>query len=56
MKKSDLENITLESAEKEILRVWGTPYGHNIIAIILKQVHEKFGEDEALKLYYQYQV
>ncbi len=49
------EKMTLESAENEIIDVLGTPYGHNIIALILQQVSEKFGKAKADKLYDQYQ-
>ena len=56
MSKTYLKDLTLESAEDRIIDVLGTPYGHNIIAIILEQVEEKFGEVEAEKLYHEYQV
>ena len=55
MKQTNLEDLTLESAEDQIIAVLGTPYGHNIIAIILQQVEDKFGEHEAEKLWHEYQ-
>ncbi len=55
MSRFDFKNMTLESAESEILSVLGTPYGHNMIGIIIGQVAEKFGETEADRLFEQYQ-
>lgn len=56
MARFDFENMTIESAEEECAKVFGTPYGHNMISIICNQVKEKFGVDEADRLFYEYQV
>tara|TARA_R100001443_G_scaffold90_9_gene363 strand:- start:1922 stop:2131 length:210 start_codon:yes stop_codon:yes gene_type:complete len=56
MARFDFKNMTIESAEEECENVYGTPYGHNIISIICNQVKEKFGEDEANRLFEEYQV
>jgi len=56
MARFDFKNMTIESAKEECENVYGTPYGHNMIAIICNQVKEKFGEDEADRLFEEYQV
>ncbi len=56
MARFDFKNMTIESAEEECENVYGTPYGHNMISIICNQVKEKFGEDEADRLFEEYQV
>ena len=55
MNKFNLKEMTLESAEEECANLVGTPYGHNMIGIILGKVADKFGEEEADKLFEQYQ-
>ena len=55
MARFNFEKMTLDSAEGEIISVLGTPYGHNMIGIILNQVKEKFGEEEADRLFEKYQ-
>ena len=56
MSKLNINTATLEELESECLEVMGTPYGHNIIGIICRVVKDRFGEDEADRLFDEYQV
>ena len=56
MSRFDFKNMTLESAESEILSVLGTPYGHNMIGIMCGVVEKRFGETEAQELFNEYQI
>jgi len=55
MSKINLETATLEELDYECMRIMGTPYGHNMIGIICNVVEERFGEEEADKLFELYQ-
>ena len=55
IKRKEFENMSLEDAEQKIVQVLGTPYGHNIIALIIGKVEKKYGEKEADKLFNKYQ-
>ena len=55
IKRKEFENMSLEDAEQKIVQVLGTPYGHNIIALIIGKVEMKYGEKEADKLFNKYQ-
>ena len=46
----DFNNLTLETAEREIYALQGTNFGHNMIGLILGKVAEKYGEDVADQL------
>ena len=53
--KINLKTATLEQIEAEMLDVLGTQYGHNMICIMLNVVQERFGEEEADRLFETYQ-
>ena len=55
MPRFDFKNMTIESAEEECFRVYGTQFGHNMIGLIISEVEKKFGKDEAGKLFEKYQ-
>ena len=42
--------------EDECFEVMGTPFGHNIIGIICRTAKERFGEEEADRLFNEYQI
>ena len=53
--KINLKTATLEQIEAEMLDVLGTQYGHNMICLMLNVVQERFGEEEADRLFETYQ-
>ena len=53
--KMNLKEATIEELEEKCQEVQGTPFGHNIIALICQQAEDKFGEDEAVRLFETYQ-
>ena len=55
MSKLNINEATLDELENECESVMGTPYGHNIIGIICNVVSDRFGEDEADRLFDEYQ-
>ena len=55
MSKIDYKKATIEELEEQCQEVQGTPFGHNIIALICQQAEERFGEDEAVRLFETYQ-
>ena len=55
MSKINLKTATLGQLEDECDRVYGTPYGHNMIGIICNVVDERFGKEEAQRLFNEYQ-
>ncbi len=55
MSRINLDKATLEELESECIKVMGTPYGHNMIGIICGVVKDRFGEDEADRLFDEYQ-
>ena len=56
MSKIDMNTATIEQLESECIKVMGTPYGHNMIGIICGVVKDRFGEDEADRLFDRYQL
>ena len=56
MSRINLKTATLEDIYDECEAVHGTPYGHNMIGIMCGVVADRFGEDEADKIYNQYQI
>ena len=52
----NLKTATLEQLEDECAELMGTPYGHNMIGIICGTVSERFGKEEADKLFNIYQM
>ena len=55
MSKLNLKTATIDELEDECIKVEGTPYGHNIIALICQVAEERFGEGEADRLFDTYQ-
>jgi len=56
MSKINLKTATLGQIEDECDRVYGTPYGHNIIGIMCEVVKDRFGQEEADRLFEEWQV
>ena len=56
MTKIDMNTATIEELENECYNVQGTAYGNNMIGIICNVVKERFGEDEADRLFDRYQL
>ena len=55
MSKVNINTCTLEELESECIKVVGTNFGHNIIGIICNVTAERFGKDEADRLFDMYQ-
>ena len=55
MSRINIKTATLEELDNECAELMGTPYGHNMIGIICSTVSERFGEEEADKLFEIYQ-
>ena len=55
MSKINLKTATLGQIEDECDRVYGTPYGHNMIGIMCSVVKDRFGKEEADRLFELYQ-
>ena len=55
MSRINLETATIEELEDECYKVYGTPFGHNMIGIICGVVKDRFGEDEADRFFNTYQ-
>tara|TARA_R110000824_G_scaffold343239_2_gene529856 strand:+ start:193 stop:372 length:180 start_codon:yes stop_codon:yes gene_type:complete len=55
MSKINLKTATIDELEDECDNVQGTNYGHNIIGIICRVVKDRFGVDEADRLFDTYQ-
>ena len=55
MSRTNLKTATLEELEDECMSVIGTTYGHNMIGIICNVVDERFGKEEAQRLFDEYQ-
>ena len=56
MSKTNLKTATLEELENECDELMGTPYGHNMIGIICQTVSDRFGKEEADRLFNTYQI
>ena len=56
MSKTNLKTATLEQLEDECMELMGTPYGHNMIGIICQTVEDRFGKEEAERLFNFYQI
>tara|TARA_R100000781_G_scaffold26155_2_gene19247 strand:+ start:2831 stop:3007 length:177 start_codon:yes stop_codon:yes gene_type:complete len=54
--RTNLKTATLEELENECMELMGTPYGHNMIGIICRTVEDRFGEEEANRLFETYQI
>ena len=51
----NIQTATLGQLEDECDRVYGTPYGHNMIGIICSVVKDRFGQEEADRLFEEWQ-
>ncbi len=56
MSRTNLKTATLEELEDECMELMGTQYGHNMIGIICRTVSERFGKEEADRLFNTYQI
>ena len=54
--KINLKTATLDEIREECESVYGTQFGHNMIGIMCRTVEDRFGEDEAIELYNDYQI
>ena len=55
MSRINLKTATIKELEDECCRVYGTPFGHNIISTICRIVKDRFGKYEADRLFNTYQ-
>jgi len=51
----NIQTATLKELENECEELVGTQFGHNMIGIICNVVDERFGKDEAQRLFDEYQ-
>ena len=51
----NIQTATLEQLENECEELVGTQFGHNMIGIICNVVDERFGKEEAQRLFNEYQ-
>ncbi len=56
MARLNLQTATLEELENECAELMGTQFGHNMIGIICNVVDERFGEEQAERLFNSYQI
>jgi|TARA_Y100000033_G_C2699267_1_gene87752 hypothetical protein len=56
MARLNLQTATLEELENECAELMGTQFGHNMIGIICNVVDERFGEEQAERLFNSYQM
>ena len=54
--KINLKTATLDELENECDELVGTPFGHNMIGIICRTVSERFGKEDADRLFNTYQI
>jgi hypothetical protein len=55
-RKINLKTATLDEIREECDKVYGTPFGHNMIGIMCSVVDERFGKEEAQELFDDYQM
>jgi len=53
--RTNIKTATLEQLEDECMELMGTPYGHNMIGIICGVVEDRFGKEDAERLFDTYQ-
>ena len=56
MSRTNLKTATLEQLEDVCMELMGTPYGHNMIGIICQTVEDRFGKEDAERLFNTYQI
>ena len=54
--KININTATLDELENECDELLGTPYGHNMIGIICGVVEDRFGKEDAERLFHTYQI
>jgi len=54
--RMNIKEATLEELEDKCAELMGTQFGHNMIGIICNVVDERFGKEEAERLYNFYQM
>ena len=54
--KININTATLDELENECDELLGTPYGHNMIGIICGVVEDRFGKEDAERLFDTYQI
>ena len=54
--KININTATLDELENECEELLGTPYGHNMIGIICGVVEDRFGKEDAERLFDTYQI
>jgi len=55
MSRLNIKTATLNELENECAELVGTQFGHNMIGIICGIVEDRFGEEEADRLFETYQ-
>ena len=55
MSRLNIKTATLDELENECAELVGTQFGHNMIGIICGVVEDRFGEEEADRLFETYQ-
>ena len=56
MAKININTATLEELEDECAELIGTQFGHNMIGIICGVVEDRFGGEQAERLFNTYQI
>ena len=56
MSRLNIKTATLNELENKCAELVGTQYGHNMIGIICNVVDERFGKEEAQRLFNTYQI
>ena len=56
MSRINIKTATLDELENECDELLGTPYGHNMIGIICGVVEDRFGKEDAERLFDTYQI
>ena len=56
MARLKIQTATLEELENECAELMGTQFGHNMIGIICNVVDERFGKEQAERLFNFYQM
>ncbi len=56
MARMNINTATLEELEDECAELIGTQFGHNMIGIICGVVEDRFGEEQAERLFNTYQI
>jgi len=55
MSRINLKTATLKQIEEQCEEVYGTQYGHNMISIMCSVVKDRFGQEEADRLFETWQ-